>query len=319
MTRGESPEWRGSAFGLSLSGAFVAPGLAGETRSSSSAFATELALVARGDLGEGWAPVEVELLYEQVLPNGRFAIRRHPERGYRLEHTYYGQFWVATDGARISCAPEDLPNWLWQRFLVGQVLPLASLLQEYEVLHGSAAAIDGSAVLVMGASGAGKSSVCLHLVAGGATFLTDDVAALELRDGAVLTHPGPGLASLDEDELARLPPEQTGAWERLGVSDGEVRLMVTGAGHQALPVAAIYLLTHRPEARRLEIVATAAAWPEALLGGTFNAYLRDAGRLVRQLEVAGRLAETVPLREVTVPEGVGAGAVADAIASSFRP
>ena len=53
-----------------------------------------------------------------------------------------------------------------------------------------------------------------------------------------------------------------------------------------------------------------------LLGGTFNAYVRDPSRLVRQIDVTGWLVDHVPLREVAIPPGTTAAMVADAVLES---
>lgn len=256
-------------------------------------------------------------MYQQELPGGAFVIRREPGVGFHLEHSYYGSFEVADDGSRVSCSPQDLPPWLWQRFLVGQLLPLAALLQGHEPLHASAAGIDGRAVLVMGTSGSGKSSVLLHLVGAGATFVADDVASLESRDGAVVAHTGPPLVSVAADELDRVEERAGRRWNRLGVSDREVRVVLE-ASAQALPVGAIYVLVRTDGSHGIEVSRLASGRPDVLLGGTFNAYHREPRRLLRQLEVAGRLAESVPLHEVRVPPGADARQVADAVWASAR-
>jgi hypothetical protein len=245
-----------------------------------------------------------------------FSVVRDPAGGFLFAHPFYGRYRVSSKGHVVTCTPAPaLPEWLWQRFLVGQPLPLASLLRGFEPLHAGAVAIDGRAVLLMGTSGSGKSSVALHLIATGAHLLADDVSALELRNGTVLAHPGPSLVSVDAAELARLPNE---GWARLGTHEGEVRLVVRDGLRKALPVGAVYVLTRRTDVESLEIGEPRLGSPEILLGGTFNAYVNDPVRLVRQLDLSCRLAETVPLREVRVPPGAGAAEVAAAVGASCR-
>lgn len=50
-------------------------------------------------------------------------------------------------------------------------------------VHGSAVAIGGRGVLLMGASGAGKSSLALRLIDRGAVLVADDQVELAARDG----------------------------------------------------------------------------------------------------------------------------------------
>jgi hypothetical protein len=302
------PHWHGSAFGLHLSGSFPAPGLAGGGAIQEDI--THLTLTSREELG---STAPSELLYDQPLPAGRLSIGWDSRRGYVVDHSYYGCFVVREDGLEVVCAPDELPDWAWQRFLVGQVLPLAALVRGYEPLHASAVAVGSQAVLLMGTSGAGKSSVALHMVAAGAALHADDVSVLELRDSVVCAHPGPALASVDEAELATLPLQLTSTWTQLGKSEGEVRLVVGEASRRALPVDGVYVLTRRAEATVLDICPTSVEWPEVLLGGTFNAYVRRPERLIRQLDIAVRLAETVPLCEVEIPPTAGASTVAAAI------
>jgi len=294
MASPEPARWRATAFGLELLGDFEAPGLAGRGGGARSGPSTTLALASPGELDDA---------------TGAFL----------FDHRFYGRHRVSSDGTHVVCAPPaDLPAWLWQRFLVGQLLPLASLLHGHEPLHASAVGIDGQAVLLMGTSGAGKSSVALSLVAAGARFLADDVSALELRDGAVLAHPGPGLASIEADQLARMPAEASAGWTRLGSHEGEVRVSVGGVPGEALPVAAVYVLTRRADIESLDVAAPSLGVPETLLGGTFNAYVQEPARLSRLLDLSARLAETAPVREVRIPMSIGPAESAEAIAAVRR-
>ena len=256
------------------------------------------------------------MLSEQPLPRGSFTISRSPDDAYRLDHPYYGTFRVAADASEVVCGPNDLPDWLWQRFLVAQPLPLASLLHGYEPLHASAVVVDGRALLLMGTSGAGKSSVALRLAAGGGSFLADDVTSLELSDGVVIALRGASLASVESRELESLPPEGRAAWQLLGTIEGENRIVLADESGGSAPVGGVYVLTRTADARSIEIAPPASGIAKVLLGGTFNAYLRDPARLERQLDIAARLGETVAVRHVRVPIDTDAGATADAILGS---
>ncbi len=51
------------------------------------------------------------------------------------------------------------------------------------ILHASCVALGACGVLILGASGAGKSALALELMARGAMLVSDDRTRLELRDG----------------------------------------------------------------------------------------------------------------------------------------
>jgi hypothetical protein len=298
-----------SAFGLELSCGFPVPGLADDQPGEPGRPRTTLILANAEALAKGHD--EREVLSEQPLPGGSFSISSAPGGDYSLDHTYYGTFQVAGDGSQIACAPNDLPPWLWQRFLIAQPLPLASLLHGYEPLHASAVAVDGRALLLLGTSGAGKSSVALQLTARGATFVADDVTALEVRDGAVAAHPGAPLVSVDTDGLEDLRRAAT-TWEVLGSLDGEARIAVADPETRALPVGAVFVLTQSADVAAIEIGPVSGP-ARALLGGTFNAYMRSPARLARQLELSGLLAEAAGVSLVRIPMHADAGATAEAI------
>lgn len=60
-------------------------------------------------------------------------------------------------------------------------------------VHASSIAIGGRAVLLFGASGAGKSDLALRLIDEGATLVSDDYTELEARHGALLARAPAGI------------------------------------------------------------------------------------------------------------------------------
>ncbi|MEM9971569.1 MAG: serine kinase [Pseudomonadota bacterium] len=102
-----------------------------------------------------------------------------------------------------------------------------------EVLHGSAVAVDGRAVLIVGKPGSGKSSLALELISRGGVLVADDRVIATPGDAVRLTAPdtlagliearGVGLLTaphapahlalvvdMDRTETARLPePHET--------------------------------------------------------------------------------------------------------------
>ncbi|MEQ8322835.1 MAG: HPr kinase/phosphatase C-terminal domain-containing protein [Rhodospirillales bacterium] len=65
-------------------------------------------------------------------------------------------------------------------------------------LHASAVAIDGKGVLLLGASGAGKSDLALRLIDAGAVLVADDRVDLEPAGGALLLSAPEKLAGMIE-------------------------------------------------------------------------------------------------------------------------
>lgn len=67
-------------------------------------------------------------------------------------------------------------------------------MAENAMLHASAVAIDGSAVLIRGKSGSGKSDLAFRLIDRGAMLVGDDYIQLSSRDGRLFASAAPNLA-----------------------------------------------------------------------------------------------------------------------------
>jgi hypothetical protein len=200
---------------------------------------------------------------------------------------------VARHGERILCAPSELAEWEWQAFVIGQVLPLAAVLQGLETVHGSAVVLGDHVIGLIADSHGGKSSLAINLIRRGAAFVADDVLALERADERILVHPGPTLASVRHAEAAAVGPAALG---RLGTVVGrdehELR-MVMEREPRALDLAALYFI-QRSEDEPASAVRELEPDPQLLLGNTFNGFVRAPARLTRQLDLYAQLARTVP-------------------------
>jgi len=67
-----------------------------------------------------------------------------------------------------------------------------------ETLHATCVALKGQGVVILGASGSGKSALGLGLMALGCTLVADDRVRVSLRNGAVFAHCPPTLSGLIE-------------------------------------------------------------------------------------------------------------------------
>lgn len=81
---------------------------------------------------------------------------------------------------KIITAPEVADEFI-RAYLVGSIMAILLYQRKFLVLHGSAVEINHSAVIFLGASGAGKSSTLAALYANGHQMIADDVAAVSLN------------------------------------------------------------------------------------------------------------------------------------------
>jgi hypothetical protein len=193
-------------------------------------------------------------------------------------------------------------------YLVGPVLGATLRLLRRSVLHASAVEVDGRALLVMGDAGAGKSTLTAALVDAGLPLITEDVAALDVVDGAPIRvfrggtrvklwpESVRGLRGRD-DALPLLVPSSVD-WHKRYLDCAE-RM----TAHDAVPVAAIVHLERTPDVDAPELTPLRAH--DKLLCLLGNGY---ASRLVRpddradELSRVSRVAQEVPVLRMRYPD-----------------
>jgi hypothetical protein len=258
-----------------------------------------------GDAADLDWPDSAELISDQREPDGtvNFRIEADSEAGYLIWGPTYGANLLAGDGRHLRSTVGTDGFDAWQRLLVAQVLPFAAVLRELEVLHASAVVIDGGAVAFLGRSGSGKTSLALGLCERGATFLADDVLALERVDDQLLGHPGTPVAGIDHAEAERLAGAGGLGQEVLAVNAREHVVRVPQTAEQA-PVQALFFIDRRadgPAQPRFEPAADA----QMLLSATFNLVLATPQRLQGLLDACA-LAARGRVERIVIGPGVDA-------------
>jgi hypothetical protein len=258
-------------------------------------------------------PEHAELVCDERQPDGSaiFRIEQHPEAGYLISGPEYGTCLLSADGRRVRGVFEGLPDDAWQRLLIAQALPFVALLHGLEVIHASAVVTDQGAVAFVGPSRAGKTSLALELCRRGASFLADDVLALERAGDDLLGHPGSPVAGVDHAEAQRLEQaEGVQRQEIVAINAREQIVRVHGAV-EPTPLAALFFLDRRrdaPSEPRFE----PAIDPRTLLAATFNTVLTTPARLRGLLEVCA-LAARRRVERVAIGPGVDAAQLAAAV------
>ncbi len=251
----------------------------------------------------------------QRRPDGSayFRIDKDPRTGYLIWGEGRGHFLLSPDAHCLTCAPDPCPQEVWQRFLIGQVLPLAALVSGLEILHASAVVIDGRAVAFVGPSGAGKTSLALELCRNGAEFLADDVLALEPKGSTPMAQPGTPLAGIDHNEARRVQEAGVPLGGEVIATNAREQIARIEGAMSPFPLAAIFFLDRRGHGvggPTFEPYEEAGA----LLGSTFNFVLDSPERMVGLLDICALLARQRVERAV-IPPSVDASRLAATIMS----
>jgi hypothetical protein len=242
-----------------------------------------------------------ETIVELELPGLEYAIVRGPT-GYVARFPSLCEFRISADlrAIRIQAAPgADLE--LLAALLLGNVLAFVLGMAGETVLHASAVEADGAALAILGAPGAGKSTLAAHLCLAGAHLITDDTMRIGIDD------PGPHCfqgthrlrlrAGAAADLAERFDPEL-----RTKTADGRIALGLTPSCDPRPRLEALVVSELAPDAPAVEIrrlrareAVTALIANSRLVGWTRTAELRP------QFAALTQLAEIVPVVEARIP------------------
>ena len=315
---GGARRWRTRAFGLDLDLGFRAPGLPADGGAAAASDPTRVDLVYADSIDSTWPAGEARRVGTMGPPERPvMEVDEHYTAGYRITLYPYGRYVVSADGREVACAPPAVGWWYWQRLLIGQVLPAASALRGYELLHASAVTIDDRVVAFAGEPGLGKTSLALRLMLRGHPLTAEDVLAIEVRDGTLVAEPGAAMLNVREQEHALVDElERAELGEAVGSSHGKVHI-VAARDPRALPLGVLFLLDRgSPSDPTFERLANLRA--ADLFANSFVTYVHRADRMIRQLDIASALARNVPVVLLRVKPGVGAPELAAQVEDHVR-
>jgi len=224
---------------------------------------------------------------------------------------YYGFFYC--DGARFAVDREGREIWAdWPpnyaledacTYLMGPVIAFVLRLRGATCLHASSTAVDGRAIALMGAPGAGKSTTAAAFARLGFSVISDDLVVLSDQMDRLLVQSGYPRVNLWPDSVGALfgsedaLPPITPTWNKRYLPLG-------GNGHYfhsgPLPLGAIYILGERQAGLSAPIVEELAG-SEALttlIANTYVHYLLDRDMQRRDFEVLSHVVAGVPIRRV---------------------
>lgn len=253
--------------------------------------------------------------------------------GYLLRFPKLADFTIDSTGHDLTCvAPADGVGAVTLRHLaIDHVMPRVLNLLGIESLHATAIAATSGAVAFIGDAGTGKSTLAASFHLNGLETFCDD--CLVLRDegagvGIVATPGYPGVRLWQDSFQALMSDAPPGP--AVAQYTSKTRLLSDTAAVQAepLPLARIYLLERplqRPSADAtagaspvIARVSAAEAFP-VLVGASFPLDLTDYAMLTRHFRFIVRVAASVPIRRLTIPNDFSAlPAVRDAVLADLE-
>ena len=309
--------WSAVAFGLAVHGPLRLDSLVAAPATGPPDTRVERA--SRAALDARWRAARPRPLLERRVAGGGIGltVQHDAAAGYRVWAPRHGAWVVAPDGRTVTGAAPSGPRWRWERLVLAQALPLASVLQGMEVLHASAVSLDGRAVAFLGRSGAGKTTLATRLLARGARLLTDDVLAVTTDGATVWGHRGGAVARIDVEAVRGMTAAERAALGRVEARGAKWHVRPP-TGPERVPLGALYVLSGEGGGTGVTVRPVDPVDPGLLLGSAFLPYLAGPDRLRRQLDMAAAIAAGVPLFAIDGARSAGPAAAADAVAEHAR-
>lgn len=279
-----------------------------------------LALPERGDGGLG--QIELRMAPASYFSNAARSLSRqlnsnsfYQSKFLRDGSTYVrwkgvGEFLISGDGSRIIGRQHDAgQEESFQVYLLGQALSYALLRRGLEPLHATAIVVNGGAVVLLGSSGFGKSSLAACFLEAGHRLLTDDLLILQAPGGEIVAYPGPPRIKLFPQLARRFLPD---AASGVAMNSGTRKLILPLEHVQSVvhpvPLRGIYALPApgskaRSSDMRISVLPPGQSFL-ALVKNTFNDRIVNPARLERQFEAATSVAGLMPVKQVSFPRGL---------------
>jgi len=236
-----------------------------------------------------------------------YTICRVPS-GYVIRLPRVADFAIDADAKRVVCHPVVAGiSKVIPIILAGTITAFLLAMRGRCVLHGSAVEVDGKGVAFVGMSGQGKSTMAAIFCSAGANFVADDVLVVDFDQNG---SSGSAVYALRSGREIRLREKAASLAEHFEQSalrrteDDRIAVAASGTAHRKVPLTGIVL--PRPNHNAVTVSATRMKMDQALLAlGRCERIEGWQGRdhLRQQFLQIGRIVESLPICEVTVPWG----------------
>ena len=220
--------------------------------------------------------------------------------GYLLRLPGLADFWLSLDGREVCGVPgRAFRPELLDQLLINHILPFALTFKGLHAFHASASRIGDRAVLFLGDTGAGKSTLAAGMLARGFPPLADDCSVVACRNGSASVLPSHPTLRLWPQVKAAIQ----GRSERLALVDGKYTVRLKGPRNfPARPAALSRIYVLCPQANSSTAPALEPlTGPKAVVELVRHSYrldFSDRPLLTRQLKGFGKLADSIAVRRL---------------------
>jgi hypothetical protein len=237
-------------------------------------------------------------------PNSWYKFGRLRDHSSYVRWEGVGEFMVSARGHQITARQfEEADQESFQVYLLGQALSFALVKCGFEPLHATTVVVNGKAVVFLGESGFGKSSLAACFLAADHRMLTDDLLILKKFAGGLWAYPGPPRIKLFPKQARKFLGDASNG---VAMNSGTQKLILpldrTRSSDTPVPLKAIYTLAPPREVFRKQPIRFKTLSPREsfleLVKNTFNYRVLDTGRLERQFNETARMVSAMSVRKI---------------------
>ena len=251
-----------------------------------------------GELESGRGPIRVRLVATAERPSLRHEPLVSGDDACRLQRLADGRlvadtcdagpFVLDASAGTIDAPCETVSGPEWEHRLLAYALPYLLGDRGDLILHGAAIDTPNGAVVLLGPSGRGKSTLALAAVAAGHRVLGDDAVRVTfdpMDPSRVTAWPGPaGARSICRDTTGR------------AVGKDSVALAPSSMCTRSRPIAAVVALTPRsPDGEALRLLSG-----RDRIGAILNSTFAEHGATARVYAAIATLARVVPIAAISI-------------------
>jgi hypothetical protein len=257
---------------------------------------------------------------EFTIGNNSYFRKLKKNYGIKSDANYY--YRVTSDGASVYSWPQNLDAHIdssgekvllnevtknsrvkFNYFYFNQILSTVLAHKNIESLHGSAMIFNNKAIGILGASGAGKSSLSAYLMTQGFLSHADDLIAIDLKDDAFVAYKGPDIIRLFDDSYNMYANQLNVRRLSTRLSANKwVYKIVNSSEKDFYNLSALFIL--KPENKSKNVVMrrlSGADAFQAVLQNIYNFNMTHPSRMQNQINTMASLIQKVPVYSVNYP------------------
>jgi hypothetical protein len=202
---------------------------------------------------------------------------------YDLQPSLDGSTQIVRVGSKFSSSATDMGNLIYM-LEADLVVQLQLIRSDLFFFHAATVTLDGNAHLLVGRSGAGKSTTCWGLQHHGFGYLSDELAPIQLSD--MMVYPYAHALCMKAQPPASYPVPQTGWYTPRGI-----HIPISPGVVGPLPIRSIFIVEYAAGRERPEIFAIGRAEAAARL---YPNALNALAHAEDGLDAVAQIASAVP-------------------------